>query len=241
MSAGRFVWFELVTTDVEAGIAFWTKVAGLSRKDADMGSFAYPMLLRGETSFAGVVRPQMDGVRPNWLSYWAVDDVDARTARVPGAGGQVIVPPTDIPNVGRFSLVADPQGAVVALFKGTGGDEPATRPMSWVELWSKDASAVLPFYTSVLDLGVEQMPMPTGPYHILKAGDVSVGGVMTSPNSEAPPMWLPYLTVDDLDATLAAVRDAEGALYVDPMSVEGVGRFAVVADRQGAALGLLQP
>ncbi|MCB9686843.1 MAG: VOC family protein [Alphaproteobacteria bacterium] len=241
MSAGRFVWFELVTKDVEGGIAFWTKVAGLLRKDMDMGSFAYPMLHQGETAFAGVVPPQMDGVPPNWLSYWSVDDVDARTAKVEDAGGKVIVPPTDIPTVGRFSLIADPQGAVVALFKGLNESEPATRPMSWVELWSKDVDAVLPFYTSLLDLEVDQMTMPAGPYHVFKAGGVQVGGAMTSPNPDAPPMWLPYLAVGDLDATLTAVREAEGALLVDPMSVEGVGRFAVVADRQGAALGLLQP
>ncbi|MCA9490601.1 MAG: VOC family protein [Myxococcales bacterium] len=240
MSAGRFVWFELVTKDVEDGVAFWTKVVALTRKDMDMGSFAYPMLHQGETAFAGVVPPQMEGVPPHWLSYWSVDDVDARTAKVEGAGGTVIVGPTDIPTVGRFSLISDPQGAVVALFKGLDASEPAVRPMSWVELWSKDVDAVLPFYTSLLDLEVEAMTMPAGPYHILKAGEVQVGGAMTSPNPDAPAMWLPYLTVTDLDAALAAVQDAEGALLVDPMSVEGVGRFAVVADRQGAALGLLQ-
>jgi predicted enzyme related to lactoylglutathione lyase len=85
------------------------------------------------------------------------------------------------------------------------------------------------------------MPMPTGTYHLLKVGEESVAGVMASPDPKIPPMWLPYLAVDDADAVVERARAQKGAVHAEPMSREGVGRFAIVADRQGAVLGVLKP
>ncbi|MEQ1568574.1 MAG: VOC family protein [Myxococcota bacterium] len=235
---GRFAWFELVTPDVEGGAAFWSEVGGLSRQGMDMGGTEYVMLARGEP-FAGVVTPQMPEVRPHWLSYWGVDDVDARAARVPAAGGTVVVPPTDIPNVGRFAIVADPQGAVFALFRGASDDAPSPA-IGWVELWARDAPAVLPFYVEVLGLTTDVRSMRNGGYHVLYADGQQVAGVMNSPNPTVPPMWLPYLTVDDVDSAGARATQHGGTLASEWMTVPGVGRFGVVLDRQRAALALLQ-
>lgn len=237
---GRFAWFELVTPDVEDAKAFWSEVAGFGLASMDMGAFRYEMLTRGENNAAGVVRPQMPEVPPHWLSYWEVDDVDARSAAVKRLGGAVIVPPTDIPGVGRFAIAQDPQGAVFALFKGTGGDD-APSAFEWNELWTRDAEAALAFYTAALGLGRETTTMPNGPYHLLKAGDVSVAGVLASPDDKVPPMWLPYLRVDDVDDGVARVQNHGGRVIAPLMDIEGVGRFGIVADRQGAVLGFLRP
>ncbi len=239
---GTFAWFELVTTDSAAGVAFWSEVAGLGTETMPMGDGHYTMLKRGDTTFAGVVAPQMPGVPNHWASYWGVDDVDARTARVPAAGGQVLVPPTDIPTVGRFSIVADPHGATIALFKSASDAPEAAAPvMGWVELWSPDAAAALKFYVEVLELGTRVMDTPSGPYHLLTVGDHGVAGVMTSPDPKVPAMWLPYVTVDDADDAATRVKNHGGAVHVEPMTMPGVGRFGVVADRQGAVLGVLAP
>jgi predicted enzyme related to lactoylglutathione lyase len=240
---GHFAWFELVTPDVGAGTAFWSEVAGLQVSHMDMGGFQYPMLGRSEHTFAGVVTPQMPGVPPHWLAYWGVDDVDARTAMVAGAGGKVVVPPADIPTVGRFSIVADPHGATVALFKSAnaGMPEPAQPAIAWMELWSKDAPVAVKFYQEVLGLEAQETTMPNGKYHLLLANGKQVAGAMTSPLAAAPPMWLPYLTVDDADEALVRVRNHGGAVHSEVMAVPGIGRFGVVADRQQAVLGLLTP
>lgn len=236
---GRFTWFELVTPDTDAGLAFWSEVAGFGTSSMDMGDRSYALLVQGEKPIAGVVVPQMPDVAPHWLSYWEFDEIDTRAAAVVANGGTLIVPPTDIP-VGRFAIAADPQGAVFALFRGNGGDEPGNA-FEWNELWTTDAEAAIGFYARVLGLDRDVMDMPQGPYHVLKVGDAAVAGVITSHQPEAPPMWLPYLRADDVDDAIGRVRTHGGRVIADLMDVAGVGRFGIVADRQGAVLGLIRP
>lgn len=238
---GRFVWFELITPNVDDGVAFWTEATGLGVTEMAMGEMTYKMFTREGKTQAGAAPPQMAGVPPHWLSYVSVDDVDGKHAAVAKHGGSSIVPPMDIPNIGRFAIVADPEGAVFALFRGTDGDEGGATAFAWNELWCRDPKTVLAFYAKVFGYGQAEMPMPTGTYHLLKVGEESVAGVMASPDPKVPPMWLPYLAVDDADAVAARVRAQKGAVHAEPMSMEGVGRFAIVADRQGATLGVLKP
>ena len=238
---GRFVWFELVTPNVDDGVAFWTEVAGLGVTEVPMGpGGTYKMFTRDGKTQGGAAPPEMAGVPPHWLSYISVDSVDSKHAAVTKHGGRSIVPPMDIPNVGRFAVVADPEGAVFALFRGTTGDE-AGSAFAWNELWCKDPGKVLSFYTGVFGFTSSEMAMPTGAYHVLKLGEESVAGLMASPDPKVPPMWLPYLAVDDADATVARARSQKGSVHAEPMTVEGVGRFGIVADRQGAVLGVLKP
>src|SRR5262245_48248110 len=120
-SKGRFVWYELMTTDTGAAKAFYGKVAGWKTQDMPMPGMTYTMLLAGETAMGGLMDlPEASrkmGVPPNWMGYVAVDDVDASAAQAKRLGGNVNVPPTDIPDVGRFAVISDPQTAVIALFK----------------------------------------------------------------------------------------------------------------------------
>jgi predicted enzyme related to lactoylglutathione lyase len=239
---GRFVWFELVTPNVDDGVAFWTEVTGLGVTEMPMGPVGTnKMFTRDGKTQAGAAPPQMPGVPPHWLSYVSVDSVDDKHAAVGEHGGRSIVPPTDIPNIGRFAIVADPEGAVFALFRGSESDDGGATAFAWNELWCKDPAKVLAFYTGVFGYTSTVMAMPTGPYHVLKVGEESVAGVMASPDPKVPPMWLPYLAVDDADATIARARGQQGSVHMEPMTVENVGRFGIVADRQGAVLGVLKP
>jgi len=121
-AVGTFCWDELMTTDVGAAKTFYTELLGWSTEEMDMGEMGtYTMFKKGEQPVAGMMAMPPDcgeGVPPCWMSYIAVDDVDASTARVEQLGGKVCVPPTDIPNVGRFSVITDPTGAMISLFKG---------------------------------------------------------------------------------------------------------------------------
>jgi predicted enzyme related to lactoylglutathione lyase len=236
---GNFVWFELVTPSVADGAAFWMEVAGFGTTDRDMGATRYKVLTSEGKSQAGVVEPQMAGVPPHWHSYLSVDDVDRKAAAVAANGGKVLVPAMDIPNVGRFAVVADPEGAVFSLFRGATGDDDAPTRFRWNELWAKNAEAVLPFYQQVFGFGHQVSKMGTATYHLLTVGDVSVAGLMTSPDAKVPPMWLPYVAIDDVDAAVARARTNRGAVHAEPMTVANVGRFGIVADRQGAVLGVI--
>ena len=121
---GRFVWYELMTTDAKAAQGFYSKVVGWKAQDANQPNMDYTLLLSGEVPMAGLMALPKEaceaGAKPGWVGYVGVSDVDAYVGRVTKAGGAVHVPPTDIPNIGRFAMVADPQGELARLAGAVG-------------------------------------------------------------------------------------------------------------------------
>lgn len=241
MAHGEFVWFELVTPDIDQGKAFYPAVAGLGTTGRDMGSFTYTMLTQGEAPQAGVVNPQTEGVPAHWASYLSVGDVDASCAAVLAHGGSALAEAFDVPTVGRMAPVADPEGAAFVLFSPSNPEGGQSTAFHWNELWSKDPAAVLPFYQAVFGLTVEEMQMPQGTCYVLKSGDTSVGGVVASNMPEAPPMWLPYLAVDDCDVATDTAKGLGAKTHLEPTAVPGVGRFSILSDNSGAVIGLIKP
>lgn len=128
---GDFVWYELMTTDSARAREFYSKVLGWTYTDSDMGGFSYwlaaaPDADTGENhDIAGVmeISPDMlqNGAQPAWVGYIAVDNTDATLAAIKADGGGVHVPPTDIPGVGRFAMIHDPQGVVFYIMQDTSG------------------------------------------------------------------------------------------------------------------------
>ncbi len=119
---GTFFWNELVTPDPEAAKTFFAEILGWTSRDVEMppgpGADTYTIFMAGDKDTAGMFRmagPVSQGILPHWMAYIAVDDVDAACAKVVGLGGEVKVQPADIPNVGRFCVIADPTGAMVSL------------------------------------------------------------------------------------------------------------------------------
>ena len=114
---GRFAWYELLTTDVAAACAFYGKVVGWVTKDASTPELAYTVLTAGDAPVVGLMDLPEEGLRsgatPRWVGYVAVDDMDVRIEQIRRLGGAILVPPTDS-NIGRLSVVADPQGDVCA-------------------------------------------------------------------------------------------------------------------------------
>src|ERR1700730_7902857 len=108
---GRFVWYELKTSDVEAAKAFYAEVVGWGTQDASTPGMAYTLFTAGKAPVSGLLNLPEDarkmGARPSWIGYVGVNDVDAAADRAKHLGGAVQVPPTDIPNVSRFSVIAD--------------------------------------------------------------------------------------------------------------------------------------
>ena len=114
---------------------------------------------------------------------------------------------------------------------------------SWSELMTSDPKAACDFYAKLFGWKVETSDMGSGPYHVLKIGDASIGGIMGKPPGtpdDMPPMWGCYVTVANLDETLKQVRSLGGGVLMEPMDVKTVGRMAVIRDPQGAALSVIQ-
>jgi predicted enzyme related to lactoylglutathione lyase len=114
---GAFSWAELMTTDAEAAREFYTKLFGWGSKSMDMPNGQYTTLQVGETSVAGLMKIPADsaGMPPNWGCYVTVDDVEATCAQVKKLGGSVVMPPFEVPSVGRMAVIKDPQGAVLSV------------------------------------------------------------------------------------------------------------------------------
>ena len=248
---GRFVWYELMTTDIAGARDFYTKVVGWEAKDSHMSGMEYWMFHAGSEGIGGMMtlpeEAKAMGAPPHWLGYVAVKDVDASAAQVTAASGRIYVPPTDIPNVGRFAVVADPQGAVIALFKGSMEAPPETsNPMEtaghvgWHELYAAEWSSAFDFYAKLFGwVKKDAMDMgPAGTYQIYGTPDVTLGGMMNKIPEMPVPNWSYYFNVGNIDEAVDRVKAGGGQVIMGPMEVPGGGFVIKGIDPQGAHFSL---
>jgi predicted enzyme related to lactoylglutathione lyase len=250
---GNFVWHELRTTDAKGAEAFYTHVIGWTTKDSgNPGGVTYTLLNVGDLSTAGLMQltPEMlnAGMRPGWVGFIGVDDVDLYAKRLEQAGGKLHCPPQDIPTVGRFASVEDPQGAVFLLFKGSLDYAPPRPPegtpgtVGWNELSANDEKSAWPFYSglfgwvqdSTMDMG------PMGTYRIFNNGGAAIGAIMTrDPKNSPVPFWLYYFNVEDIDAAANRVKEKNGQILMGPHQVPGDLWIILGIDPQGAMFSLV--
>ncbi len=114
---GAFSWSELMTTDVEAAKGFYSQLFGWSARDMEMPNGNYTTVQVGEASVGGIMRvpAEAQGMPPSWGVYVTVDNVEETLARAEKLGGTVVMPPMDVPGVGRMAVVRDPQGATLSV------------------------------------------------------------------------------------------------------------------------------
>jgi uncharacterized protein len=249
-SHGRFVWYELLTTDMDAAKAFYAEVVGWGTQDASKPGMAYTLFTAGGTSVSGLMRLSEDarklGLRPSWLGYVGVNDVDATADRIKDLGGAVHVPPTDIPNISRFSVAVDPQMATIALFKWLEGGQAqpaaldAPGGVGWHELLAADWEKAWAFYGDLF--GWQKAEADTGAmgtYQLFSAGGQTIGGMFTKPPTEPVPFWLYYFNIGDIDSAIKRVKAGGGAILNGPIEVPGDRWIAQCTDPQGAIFALV--
>ncbi|HUI20259.1 MAG TPA: VOC family protein [Methylocella sp.] len=250
-SAGKFVWYDVMTSDPKAAESFYCKVIGWEAKDAGMTNHPYtlfsarPVMIGGLMPIPDEVRAM--GIPPHWTGYIGVDDVDAYAARVKEAGGAIHRAPEDIPGVGRFAVAADPHGAVFNLFKGMGGQgpqpvEPGTPGhVGWHELHAGDGESAFAFYSGLFGWtkGEAIQMGEMGVYQVFKIDDTQAGGMMTKMPQTPQPFWLYYFNVDAIDAAAARVRDGGGQIIHGPMQVPGGAWIVQCLDPQGAMFAMV--
>ena len=248
-SHGCFVWYELTTTDAEAAKAFYADVVGWGLRDASMPGAAYTLFTAGDVAIAGLTglpaEARRMGAQPRWMGYVGVDDVDAATDRLRRLGGAVYVPPTDVPDVSRFSIVADPQAATLALVKwlDPGQEQPAALSspghVGWYELSAVDWEQAFAFYRELF--GWQKVDADIGgigTYLIFSAGGHSIGGMFTKPPTVPMPFWLYYFNVGDIDAAAKRVKAGGGKILEGPLEARGGNRIVRCTDPQGAMFAL---
>ena len=249
---GRFVWHELMTTDAEAAEAFYTHVVGWQAADAGMPDMRYTLLSAGSVQVAGLMQmtdsAAAAGGRPGWSGFVAVEDVDASANQAAAAGATISHPPTDIPGVGRFASLKDPQGAAFLLFRSQSEDPlpPAAGTpglIGWNELYAESMESDFKFYAGLfgwtkaeaLDMGAE------GVYQMFAAGGQTIGGMMDRGSYIPSPTWLYYFNVSDISAASERVTTMAGQILSGPTQVPGGSWIVQCLDPQEAMFALVGP
>ncbi|HET6437027.1 MAG TPA: VOC family protein [Anaeromyxobacter sp.] len=242
---GMFVWRELATADVDRVRRFYGELFGWSWKGESGGpSGTYWLASRGERQVGGAFQKPPPMALPSfWSSYILVDSVDEATTRCRDAGGSVHRPPADIPNVGRFAVLADRWGAVIQAFRPLPGESaPPSRPEAgtfcWETLVTPEPSAAAAFYGKVYGLGTTKGP--NGEATVLTAGAVQVADIQAT-RPGAPSYWMTYVEVESAERSRDRAVQLGGKVLVPRIEVTGVGTVAAIADPTGAALGLFEP
>lgn len=245
--AGRFIWYELMTTDLGPALDFYERVLGWTAASSGMPGMDYRILAMQGVAVGGALAAPQD-VSPKWLAYVSVPDVEACLAAVIAAGGSVHRPAMDLPGVGRLALLADPQGALLYVMRPEGVGEATAFAMGkpghggWNELHAKDWEAVFPLYQHIfgweksmaMDMGA------MGTYQIFTAGGEQVGAMFNNPEASQP-HWLPYFNVDDITAAEARLAEAGGTNLMGPHPVPGDVWIIQARDPQGADFAMVGP
>ncbi|MEV6122229.1 VOC family protein [Streptomyces sp. NPDC052077] len=230
-------WVEAQLSDVGAGKRFYGELFGWEFTGSGSGA-PVRALLDGEPVAAMV--PKTDGRMPTvWMVYFAADDAGALAARVRAGGGQIVVPPRPTAGMGTTALVADPQGAVFALWE-TGSDGPSgfsgfgrrhePGAFAWAELYTRDTEEANTFYGGLFHealFGADADP------------DFGRAPVVDVFPAEMPPHFLVHFLTRDCEADLGTVARLGGRVQVPPFETS-YGGVAVVTDDQGASFALLQ-
>jgi predicted enzyme related to lactoylglutathione lyase len=248
-SHGRFVWYELTTTDTAATRAFYTEVVGWGARNASMAGLPYTVFTAWDDPVSGMMElpkaARNRGERPMWIGYVYVDDVDAVADRVERLGGAVHLPPQDVLHVSRFSVVSDPQMAIFALFKWQhAGHARSVNRLSlgcvgWHELLAADYEKAWDFYSELFGWQKTRTNVSSvGLYQQFSIAGETIGGMMTKPPMVPTSCWLYYFNVGDIDAAIKRVTAAGGQLLGGPMEVPDANWIAQCVDPQGAIFAL---
>jgi len=248
-----FFWYELMTDDPKKAERFYTTVVGWTAKPFDGPNYdgTYTVLHSGERGVGGIMAMpeeyRQGGGHPAWIGYVYADDVDAEAKALKKAGGTVHRQPQDIPDVGRFAVVSDPQGAMFQLLKPNGPDQPPVPVgtpghIGWHELFTSDWKKALDFYSGQFgwkktrehDMG------EMGIYALFSmGGGIEHGGMMNKPPQIPRPVWQFYFNVaDGIDAAAKRVTDNGGKALMGPMEVPGGMWIVQCQDPQGAHFAL---
>ncbi len=247
--AGAPAWADLVVPDLGTAREFYAAVLGWEylTETAPEGEATYLTATVGGYRVAGLgdVAPDAPAPPAVWTVHLATDDVVAGVEAARSAGADVLVPATRADDAGAFAVLADPTGAVFGLWESgthTGADlvdEPGA--VAWAEVMTRDHERAMAFYASVLGWRFADMSAPGFTYATFEVDGIPAGGIGALPEDAGPDAvshWLVYLRVEDVDATVAAVRAHGGGVSREPWD-SAFGRVALVTGPAGERFSVL--
>ena len=246
---GTFCWAELSTTDQQGAKAFYGKIFGWTAADFPVGPGQFYTMFQLEERVVGAACTLSQdrtehGVLPHWMLYVAVEDADATAEKAESLGARILGKPFDVFDAGRMAIVQDPTGAIFSIWQAktsigirlTG--VPGT--LCWADLATPDQAAAEAFYRSLFGWEFPPGEIHTDYLHIVNRGEF-IGGILPVKAFDgAPPHWLLYFLVAQLEPALEQLKQGGGSVVVPATAIEKTGRFAVVQDPQGAFFALFE-
>lgn len=251
---GSFCWVELGTSDQNAAKEFYRSLLGWSANDHPMGPNGTYTVFQAQgrdAAAAYTLRPEdaSRGVPPHWMLYIAVQNADAAAKRASELGATVCAPAFDVTDLGRMAVLQDPTGAMFSVWQGKRqagtGITGVPGTLCWCDLNTHDQGRARKFYSDFFGWKTTEDTdddPPSGYVHI-QNGDDFIGGISPPAfvNPHIPPHWMPYFQVANCDASTAQAKQIGARVYMEPTTLEEVGRFAILADPQGASFAIFQP
>jgi hypothetical protein len=245
-----FCWVDLATSAQDAAKTFYAGVMGWEYDDRPVGEgYFYSMAKAGGKDVAAIFTlPEAQAsmnIPPHWNSYISVESADAAAGKAKGLGATVLMEPFDVMTAGRMAVIADPGGAVFAIWEAGEhfGAEITNSPgaFCWNELLTKDVEGSKAFYSSLFSWTHDTMDMGPMQYTSFKNGERGAGGMLEiNPEwGDIPPHWNAYFTVEDCDASLEKATSLGGKIVDPARDIPEVGRFGMAADPQGATFALI--
>lgn len=240
---GKFVWHDLLTEKPDVTRKFYGELLGWTFEPTEIPD--YSIIKSNGRAVGGIVDMRSkdpDENESQWISVLSVPDVDAATKKTRDAGGEIHVKPVDLPGRGRFALVSDPQGAVLAYIRTVDGDpaddRAAVGEFLWNELWTSDVEDAVPFYRELVGYELEDKKLLDEDYTVFVQGDTPRAGTITRPDEDVRSHWLPYVRVDDPAALQARVEDLGGQVLLEASDDIREGTVIIVLDPSGAPVAL---
>jgi hypothetical protein len=239
-TSGRWLWADLVSTDVARSRDFYAKVFGWNYRVSldENGKPGYLTILANGRPIGGMVAPRTDAAvaGARWIGLVS-GDPKTMAARAQERGGAVVMAPRMLPGRGELAVLSDPDGARFAVIRTERGD-PADHvgrdnEWLWAELWSGDPGRAANFYRDVFGFAVSAADGKTSSGYLLSAGGRARAGVMRSPDPALPPVWIPYVRVSDVAATVARALAGGARVVVEPRP-HYKSQVAVLVDPLGA-------
>ncbi|MDW7774093.1 MAG: VOC family protein [Desulfobulbaceae bacterium] len=235
---GQVVWYDLLTTDRDAARQFYGQLFGWTFQEYNR----YTLILNNGMPIAGIVpvdAVEKDARRGCWAVCLSIGDVDNYARLVEEIGGQIVQPPAEMVNRGRYTIISDPQGAPLVLLNSANGDpvpwEPEMGGWLWAELWTTDIDGALNFYQPLggyiaqrVNSGEEE-----DAYWILVNDEGWQAGVTAIPLEDVPPQWMPVIRVADPAAVADRVPALGGQVLMEPGHPLSSGNVAIIEDPTG--------
>jgi predicted enzyme related to lactoylglutathione lyase len=245
---GKFIWFDMATPAAAEQQAFYAALFNWSFRAPGPSDDAYALILNRGTPIGGMFQHEPPGGEQDgalWVPLMSVSDVDTAANTVRAAGGRVEIAPANVTARGRHALFTDPGGALFGALASSSGDpddiEIDIGGIIWVDLFTRDVDAMAQFYGRLADYSMSSRPIVEEVSRIILSAQQRPRAGIVSVDEEANrSAWVPYVRVENVEATLEKVVEGGGFTIVAPDERILDGNLAVFVDPHGGVTGIVR-